>query len=100
MKKPIPDKAEVAIDFPDKYYMGTFERTARFEAKADPTGVALTLERSSAPRRTVSLHLHYDLFAEILEGVAATTGAIAADDQRHRERIAAACDALRRALAS
>ena len=26
--KPIPDKAEVALEYPDKFYLGTFERTA------------------------------------------------------------------------
>ena len=29
MTKPIPDKAEVALEYPDKLYIGTFERTAR-----------------------------------------------------------------------
>ena len=28
MTKPIPDKAEVALEYPDKLYIGTFERTA------------------------------------------------------------------------
>ncbi len=32
MTKPIPDKAEVALEYPDKLYIGTFERTARFDA--------------------------------------------------------------------
>jgi hypothetical protein len=32
MKKPIPDKAEVAIEYPDKLYIGTFERSSRFDA--------------------------------------------------------------------
>ena len=26
MTKPIPDKAEVAVEYPDKLYIGTFER--------------------------------------------------------------------------
>ena len=26
MTKPIPDKAEVALEYPDKLYIGTFER--------------------------------------------------------------------------
>jgi hypothetical protein len=35
MTKPIPDKAEVALEYPDKLYIGTFERTARFDAHLD-----------------------------------------------------------------
>src|SRR6266496_1658353 len=31
MTKPIPDKAEVALEYPDKLYIGTFERSSRFE---------------------------------------------------------------------
>ena len=34
MTKPIPDKAEIALEYPDKLYIGTFERTARFATKA------------------------------------------------------------------
>ena len=45
MTKPIPDKAEVALEYPDKFYVGTFERSARFEAHMDKAGVSLLLER-------------------------------------------------------
>jgi hypothetical protein len=31
MTKPIPDKAEVALEYPDKLYIGTFARSARFD---------------------------------------------------------------------
>ena len=31
MSTPITDKAEVSIDFPDKFYMGSFGRGSRFE---------------------------------------------------------------------
>ena len=48
MTKPIPDKAEIALEYPDKHYVGTFERSSRFEAHLDPTGIALILERSGA----------------------------------------------------
>ena len=36
MTKPIPDKAEVALEYPDKLYIGTFERSSRFDAHAPP----------------------------------------------------------------
>ena len=46
MTRPIPDKAEVALELPDKLYIGTFERSARFDAHLDQTGVSLTLHRT------------------------------------------------------
>ena len=48
MTKPIADKADVALEFPDKLYVGTFERSSRFEAHLNPTGIALILERPGA----------------------------------------------------
>ena len=42
MSKPIPDKAEVTLEYPDKFYIGTFERTARFDAHLDENGISLT----------------------------------------------------------
>jgi len=45
MTKPIADKAEVALEYPDKFFVGTFERLSRFEAHLDPTGFARLLER-------------------------------------------------------
>jgi hypothetical protein len=41
MTKPIPDKAEVALEYPDKFYVGTFDRTSRFDAHLDATGLSL-----------------------------------------------------------
>jgi hypothetical protein len=38
MTKPIPDKAEVALEYPDKFYIGTFERSSRFDAHLDENG--------------------------------------------------------------
>jgi hypothetical protein len=46
MTKPIPDKAEVALEYSDKLYMGTFERTARFDAHLDDAGISLSLYRT------------------------------------------------------
>jgi hypothetical protein len=43
MTKPITDKAEIALEYPDKLYVGTFDRSSRFEAHLDPTGIALIL---------------------------------------------------------
>ncbi|HVC51261.1 MAG TPA: hypothetical protein VND87_04495 [Stellaceae bacterium] len=38
---PIVDKAEVAIDFPDKYYSGGFGRDLSFEARAEDDGMLI-----------------------------------------------------------
>ena len=37
MTKPITDEAKIALEYPDKFYVGTFERTSRFEVHLDPT---------------------------------------------------------------
>ena len=37
------DKAEIALEYPDKLYVGTFESSSRFEAHLDATGIALIL---------------------------------------------------------
>jgi hypothetical protein len=78
MTKPIPDKAEVALEYPDKLYIGTFERTARFDAHLDETGISLTLHRIGAAdeRKCVHMHFHFALFAEILRDLAATVSAV------------------------
>ncbi|MGD0024770.1 MAG: hypothetical protein ABSC37_09120, partial [Xanthobacteraceae bacterium] len=72
--KPIPDKAEIVLEYPDKFYIGTFERSSRFEAHLDKTGIALTLYRGGddSDRRSVRMHIHYALFAEILRDLAKT----------------------------
>ena len=33
MTKPITDKAEIALEYPDKLYVGTFDRSSQFEAQ-------------------------------------------------------------------
>jgi hypothetical protein len=61
MTKPITDKAEIALKYPDKLYVGTFERTSRFEAHLDPTSIALILERPGADDVHKSIHMHINL---------------------------------------
>src|SRR5689334_2152580 len=81
MTKPIPDKAEVAIEYPDKLYIGTFERSSRFDAHLDQTGISFTLERKGdiSTQKSVHIHLHYGLFAEMLHELARTADGIPAD---------------------
>lgn len=100
MTKPIPDKAEVALEYPDKLYIGTFERSARFDAHLDKTGISLTLQRTGDvdARRSIRMHLHYGLFAEILQELAKTASAIPEEDADHQKALWEAAQALFRAL--
>ena len=100
MSKPVPDKAEVAIEYPDKFYIGTFERTSRFEAHLDSNGISLKLERpgSDNERKSIYFHVNYELFAEILRDLATTVAAFPVDDLEHRESLTGAVAALHAAL--
>ena len=100
MTKPISDRAEIALEYPEKLYIGTFERTSRFEAHVDPTGISLTLEHPGADevRKTIHMHLNFGLFADILIDLASTVGRIPKDDILHREQLVQAVTELQRAL--
>ena len=100
MSQPIPDKAEVALEYPDKFYVGTFEHSSRFEAHLDPTGFALVLERPGAEdvRKSIHMHINFGLLAGILDELAASVGRIPKDDIAHRDQLAQAVDRLHRAL--
>jgi hypothetical protein len=100
MTKPIPDKAEVAVEYPDKLYIGTFERTARFDAHLDETGISLSLHRTGADdvRKSVRMHFHYGLFADILRDLAKTVSSLPASDLTHRADLRDAAQTLHSAL--
>jgi hypothetical protein len=100
MTKPIPDKAEVALEYPDKLYIGTFERTSRFDAHLDPAGISLSLHRTGAAdvRKTVRMHFHYGLFADILHDLAKTVSSVPPADAAHRDALREAAKALYQAL--
>jgi hypothetical protein len=100
MTKPITDKAEIALEYPDKLYVGTFERSSRFEAHLDPTGIALILEHPGAEevRKSIHMHINFGLFADILRELASTVGRIAKNDVMHRDQLADAAAALHKAL--
>ena len=70
--KPIPDKAEVALEYPDKLYIGSFEGSSHFETHWDETGIAVTLHQAGSGdlHKTVRIHLRFRLLAEILEELA------------------------------
>lgn len=100
MRKPIPDKAEVAIEYPDKLYIGTFEQTARFDAHFEQNGISLSLYRSGGAdtRKSVRMHFHCALFAEILRELAKTATSLEKDDIVHREELREAARSLYAAL--
>jgi hypothetical protein len=96
MSKHIPGKAEVVLEYPDKFYMGTFERSARYDAHFEENGVSLTLWRTAdgGDQKTVHIHLHYALFADILAELAKTASAAAPNDVAHRNALRNSASAL------
>lgn len=100
MTKPIPDKAEIALEYPDKLYVGTFESSSRFEAHVDGTGIALIFERPGADdvRKSIHMHIHFGLFADILRDLASTIARIPKQDVVHREQLTQAVAQLHAAL--
>src|SRR6266567_2463440 len=99
MTKPIPDKAEIALEYPDKLYIGTFERSSRFAASLDATGIALILEHPGAEdvRKSIHLHHNFGMFADILRDLAATVSRISRDDIAHRDQLEHAVAELHKA---
>ena len=69
MSKPIIDKAEVSIEFPDKFYHGSFGRDCRFDVTADEHGAHISLDRAGEDHRHVEFHLHYHLLGDILKAL-------------------------------
>lgn len=87
MANNITDKAEVSIDFPDKFYVGSFGRGSRFDVTADEEGIHLHLDRADGEKRHVGFHIHYALLAEILAETARTVANVEKLEQHHRERL-------------
>jgi hypothetical protein len=100
MTKPIPDEAEVALEYPDKLYIGTFEHSSRFDAHLDETGISLSLYRTGAAeqRKSIRMHFHYGLFAEILRDLAKTVSVLPPADAQHRDALREAAKSLYLAL--
>ena len=100
MSKPLPAKAEVALEYPDKLYIGTFDRSSRFDAHLDDTGLSLVLERTGDidTRKSVHLHLNFGLLAEILQDVARTVGKIPIEEVTQRTALAKSAASLHQAL--
>ena len=95
---PIQDKAEVAIDFPDKVYMGSFSRGSKFEARAENDGLFIKLFRGGEDSREAEMHLHHYLLADILTEWAASLAKAPVTDEAHRDNLRDAIAAIDKAL--
>ena len=100
MTKPIPDRAEVALEFPDKVYIGTFEWTSRFDVHFDERGISLNLQQGgdADAHKAVRMHLHYALFAEILRELAKTVSSVPLKGSVNKDTLRDAAKALYLAL--
>ena len=98
MSKPIIDKAEVSIDFPDKFYHGSFGRSSRFDVDVDEQGVHIVLDRPGEEKRHVAFHVQHHLFSSILEALAEQVAAKKALPREHRDNLKDATAQLARAL--
>jgi hypothetical protein len=100
MTKPIPDKAEVAVEYPDKLYIGTL---CGLLGSTHTLTSPASRSHSSAPatedeRKSVHMHFHYALFAEIVRDLAKTVAALPKSDISHRTELREAAEALASAL--
>ena len=95
---PIADKAEIAVDFPDKFYMGEFGRQSSFDARTEADGVLIRLHRQDGEKRDAQIHLHYLLFADIIGELARAVATSAPIDALHREPLVVAVRHLLAAL--
>ncbi|MGC2415775.1 MAG: hypothetical protein WA459_24140 [Stellaceae bacterium] len=95
---PITDKGEVAIDFPDKAYMGGFGRECSFDARADADAMMIRLMRTSGEKREAEIHLHHFLFASILDELANSLNGREPIDETHRQPLLKAARKLAAAL--
>lgn len=93
MSTPITDKAEVSIDFPDKFYVGSFGRGSRYDVTADAEGVHIHLDREGEEKRHVGFHLHYPLLADILQAMAEAVAKVDGIEPWQRDKLKAALEA-------
>lgn len=96
--KPISDKAEVSIDFPEKFYVGSFARDSKFEARSENDGLLVKLLKPGEEKRAVEIHLHHHLLADILAGWAESLAQEPIADPDHRETLADALKKLQKAI--
>lgn len=96
--RPIEDKVEVSIDFPDKFYKGAFEGESRYDAAAEGDGLVMHFERLGDEKRMVSLHLHHNVLAGVLTAWAESLKDAEPMDKRHANDLKAALKIVEKAL--
>lgn len=96
--KPIEDRVEISIDFPDKFYRGTFEGESRYDARAEGDGLVMHFERGGDGKRSVSVHLHHNVLAGLLIAWAESLTEASPVDTRHATDIRSALRAVEKAL--
>lgn len=101
MTRSITGKAEVVLEYPDKLFIGTFDRNDHFDARFEANEVLLTLQRGDGAEacRAARLHLAPQVLARVLfelaESVSETAPAAA-----NRVALRAAARTLEDALAA
>jgi hypothetical protein len=80
--------------------VGALTRNSGFDAHADEEGVSLKLSRPGEDSRTAEVHLHYYLFADILEELALALATRPPLDEAHRVPLLKAAKELQRSLAA
>lgn len=92
--KDISSRAEVALDYPDKTYIGIFERHSRYAVGFDAKGVVVKLEHPGPERKVVDIHIAYPLFGDMLHDLAALKDDLVRAAEPERKHLA---DALKEA---
>jgi hypothetical protein len=98
--KPVQDKAEVSIDFPEKFYVGSFARDSKFEARTEDDGLLIKLLKPGDAKRAVEIHLHHHLLADILAGWAESLADEPIHDRDHRKTLQDALKKLQKAVSA
>jgi hypothetical protein len=98
MAKPITDRAEVSVDFPEKAYYGSFGRQSSFDVHTDELGVHIDLDRRSGEKRHIGLHVHYYLLADLLTAIAEGLKEAKMPDETHAPPLRKGAEALLKAL--
>lgn len=96
--KPIEDRVEISIDFPDKFYRGAFEGESRYDAQAEGDGLVMHFERGGDEKRSVAVHLHHNVLAGLLTAWAESLKDAESIDKSHAADLKAALHAVEKAL--
>jgi len=96
--RPIEDKVELSIDFPEKFYRGAFEQESRYDATAEGDGLLMRFERGGDEKRSVSLHLHHYVLAGLLMAWADSLKSAPPIDKPHAAELKTALKAVEKRL--